>query len=55
MDRPPRIEVAMEVARPVVAAAMPVVSAPRSTCAPIATFRDHPVDFAVTPIRIYSA
>ena len=89
MERPPRIEVAIDVWRrrrgindfvsvqvwlwsvsddngrfvlgvdgvekkectcfPVVAAATPVVKAPSTTCAPIATFNDHPVALAIQP------
>lgn len=46
MESPPRMEVAMEVWRPVVAAATPVVKAPRMTWAAMATLRAQPVAFA---------
>lgn len=46
MEIPPRMEVTTDVVLPVVAAAIPVVSAPRRTCAPIATLRDQPVILA---------
>lgn len=54
VDRPPNMEVTTEVVLPVVAAAIPVVNAPRTTCAPIATFKLQPVDLAEKKQKISS-